>query len=598
MLRQRDIRRQLIEVSQFLAPSALRHLLRSNELGFLGIAALVGTISGVAVTGMGRVAQLLHQNIFGLVKGQWLSSVGDISLFKLLLGPVSGGIIMGLLFLAGSRAQQRRAVDPIEANALYGGRMSLGESLRVAFHNLISNGFGASVGLEAGYTQLSCGIASRVGLALKMRRNDLRTLVGCGAAAAIATAFGAPLTGALYAFELIIGTYSIATLAPVVVAALCGTFASQLLVGSSSLVELADFGKVTNADYFLAILLGIICSGIGILIMHAVVLVERFAAKSQLPGAIQPIIGGLAVGLLALVSPQVLSAGHGAFHLNLATTSTALSLLTLLLLKSVASALSIGLGFRGGLFFASLFLGSLTGKLFAIFVPELLHTATLTPAVYAIIGMSSLSVGIVGGPLTMTFLALELTGDFTITTLVLTAVIASSVTVRKLFGYSFAIWRFHLRGENIRSAHDVGWIRDLTVDKLMRHDVKTIGNDASLAVFRREFPLGSAQRVIVVDDANRYVGIILVPEAHTAAIDELDQSPPLQGLLRYQADVFLPQMNIFEATKVFEQTESEALAVVDAPKTRKVIGLLTESHTLRRYREELDLRLKEISGRS
>lgn len=598
MFSQLDIRRQLIEVSHFLAPSAMRHLLRSNEVGFVGVAAVVGAISGVTVTGMSRVAQLLHQNIFGLTKGQRLSSVGDISWFKLLLGPVSGGIILGLLFLAASRANLRRAVDPIEANALFGGRMSLRESLRVAFHNLISNGFGASVGLEAGYTQLSSGIASRVGLALKLRRNDLRTLVGCGAAAAIATAFGAPLTGAFYAFELIIGNYSISTLAPVVVAALSGTFASQLLVGSSSLVELADFGKVTNADYFLAILLGIICAGIGILIMHSVVLVERFATKSKLPGAVQPIIGGLAVGLLALVSPQVLSAGHGAFHLNLATTSTALALLTLLLLKSAASALSIGLGFRGGLFFASLFLGSLVGKLFAIFAPELLHTATLTPAVYAIIGMSSVAVAIVGGPLTMTFLALELTGDFTITTLVLAAVISSSLTVRKLFGYSFAIWRFHLRGENIRSAHDVGWIRDLTVGKLMRHDVKTIPSDASLSAFRREFPLGSAQRVIMVDEAKRYVGIILVSEAHTAVINEDDRSAPLQSLLRHQADIFLPSMNILEATKVFEQTESEALAVVDGSKTRKVVGLLTESHTLRRYREELDLRLKEISGGS
>jgi len=193
---------------------------------------------------------------------------------------------------------------------------------------------------------------------------------------------------------------------------------------------------------------------------------------------------------------------------------------------------------------------------------------------------------------------LELTGDFTITTLVLAAVIASSVTVRKLFGYSFAIWRFHLRGENIRGAHDVGWVRDLTVEKLMRHDVKTIGSDASLAAFRREFPLGSAQRVIIVDDANRYVGIILVPEAHTAAIEEVDQSAPLQGMLRHQSDFLLPRMNILEATTFFEQTESEALAVVDGPNTRKVLGLLTESHTLRRYSEELDLRLREVSGRS
>ena len=114
-------------------------------------------------------------------------------------------------------------VDPIEANALHGGRLSLNDSLIIAAQNLISNGFGASVGLEAGYTQLASGLASKIGLSLQLRRSDLRILVGCGAAGAIAAAFNAPLTGSFYAFELIIGSYTILSLAPVVVSALAAT---------------------------------------------------------------------------------------------------------------------------------------------------------------------------------------------------------------------------------------------------------------------------------------------------------------------------------------------------------------------------------------
>ena len=106
----------------------------------------------------------------------------------------------------------------------------------------------------------------------------------------------------------------------------------------------------------------------------------------------------------------------------------------------------------------------------------------------AIVGMSSLAVAIIGGPLTMTFLALEMTGNFTITALVLASAITSAVVVRTTFGYSFATWRFHVRGESIRSAHDVGWIRNLTVDKLMRKDVRTVKAEVSLGAAQGEFP--------------------------------------------------------------------------------------------------------------
>jgi chloride channel protein, CIC family len=265
-------------------------------------------------------------------------------------------------------------------------------------------------------------------------------------------------------------------------------------------------------------------------------------------------------------------------------------------MKATASAVSIGTGFRGGLFFASLFLGAIVGKLFALAAPSLFAAATLTPTVYAVVGMSALAVAVIGGPLTMTFLALEVTGDFPITVLVLVAVIASSLTVRKTFGYSFATWRFHLRGESIRSAHDVGWIRTLTVGQLMRRDARTVRDDTMLSAFRRDFPLGSTQRVVVVDDSDRYAGIVIVPEAHAEALDEAQGTTRVRELVRWPNDYLLPQMNAKQAAALFDGTESEALAVVDGRDTRKVIGLLTESHTLRRYSEELDKRRREMAG--
>ena len=130
------------------------------------------------------------------------------------LTPCIGGLLFGLVTAYITR-RRGTEVDPIEANALHGGRMSMRGSLIVAAQTVWSSGIGASVGLEAGYTQLASGIASWLGRAFRLRRSDMRILVGCGAAAAIAGAFGAPLGGAFYGFELIIGSYSTASLAPV-----------------------------------------------------------------------------------------------------------------------------------------------------------------------------------------------------------------------------------------------------------------------------------------------------------------------------------------------------------------------------------------------
>jgi CIC family chloride channel protein len=573
----------------------MRALLRRSEMGMVIAGGIVGVASGLAVTGMSVVSREMHSLIFGISNVERLSSSQIDNKFLLLAAPVCGGMLLGLLMFILARTRKRPMVDPIEANALHGGRLSLTDSVLVAIQNLISNGFGASVGLEAGYTQLASGIASKLGLKLQLRRSDLRVLVGCGAAGAIAAAFNAPLTGAFYAFELIIGTYTIVSLTPVVVSALVSTLVARLLAGSDFVIDVGSFGAVMPADYVPAVLLGAFCAGIGILIMQGVSFIEELARRSSIAPPLRPALGGIVVGLLALVTPQVLSAGHGALHLNLDNEVAIPVLVGLFLLKSFASAISIGSGFRGGLFFASLFMGALLGKLFAYCAPYFAH-ATLTPVIYAVVGMSSLAVAVIGGPLTMTFLALEITGDFPITALVLASVLTSSLVVRSMFGYSFATWRFHLRGESIRSAHDVGWIRNLTVDKLMRADVKTAKAGISLEEFKDRFPIGSAQRVILVEDSGKYAGLVLVPEIYASLTDSDDDSQGLDQFVRYRNDFLQPQMNAKQAAAIFDKTESEALAVVNNLVERTVIGQLSEAHTLRRYSEELDRRRREVSG--
>src|SRR5271156_497626 len=184
--------------------------------------------------------------------------------------------------------------------------------------------------------------------------------------------------------------------------------------------------------------------------------------------------GGLVVGLLAILSPQVMSSGHGALRVAGMLDLSFRAVLLLFVLKIAASIASLGSGFRGGLFFSSLLIGALGGHLLAIALTMFFPTTYFDPNAYAVIGMSALAASVIGGPLTMIFIALETTNDLWLTTLVLIAVIISAQVTREAFGYSFATWRLHLRGETIRSASDIGWMRELTVEKMMRQDIQTV----------------------------------------------------------------------------------------------------------------------------
>jgi chloride channel protein, CIC family len=254
---------------------------------------------------------------------------------------------------------------------------------------------------------------------------------------------------------------------------------------------------------------------------------------------------------------------------------------------------SLGSGFRGGLFFATLLLGALGGRLFAAGFDAIWPGLDLDPNVYAIIGMSALSASVIGGPLTMSFIALESTGNFWLTTAVLVAVMISTMITRELFGYSFATWRLHLRGETIRSAADVGWIRDLTVGRLMRADMATVNAGMSIAEFREKFPLGSRTHVVAIDDEGRYAGLALIAEAHAP---DIEMGKGLTGILHHRDVVLYPFMNIQEAIAVFDGAEAESLAVVEDGNERRAIGILTEAHAMRRYAEESEQRRREAVG--
>jgi chloride channel protein, CIC family len=215
----------------------------------------------------------------------------------------------------------------------------------------------------------------------------------------------------------------------------------------------------------------------------------------------------------------------------------------------------------------------------------------LNPGNAAMVGMAGLAVAVVGGPLTMAMLVLEATGNFSLTGAVLAASLVSSTIVRETFGYSFSTWRLHLRGETIKSARDVGWIKTLTAGRMMRREAATAPATTSVEEFRRRFPLGSTNRVVLTDAAGRYAGIVMPAAAYAEALDE---AAPVAPLATSPHVTLAPEMDIVQVMELLDREQADELAVVD--EGMQVLGTVSDSFVRRRYAQELEKAQRDLFG--
>jgi CIC family chloride channel protein len=455
---------------------------------------------------------------------------------------------------------------------------------------MISNGAGASLGMEAGYSQLGAGVFSAAGQYFHLRREDQRVFVTAGAAAAIAAAFNAPLTGAFYGYELVLGSYLPRALAPVAVASVCGTLVQRALGGMHPLFDVPATMPLDGLSYILFGIAGVAAAGVAITAMLAVTWCERGMRKLPIPEWLRPTVGGVLLSSIAFFFPQVLGSGHGAIQFQFHANWALFPLVMLLAAKLVASAISVGSGFRGGLFSSSLFLGCLFGAVMAQALTWIEPGLALQKDAFLLVGMGSVAAAIVGAPFTMVFLVLEATGDFSVTVGVLVGVIVAATITRLTFGYSFATWRFHVRGLSIRGAHDVGWISELTVGRMMRADPKVVQSNLPLRALRDRYPPGAAKRVFATDPEGHYAGAVDMAVVHDPQLDEALDAGMVADVIEFAGVYLFPGENARAAMSRFDESRAEALPVLAGRNDRRIVGYLTEAYALRRYAQELERR--------
>ncbi|MHA1570316.1 MAG: chloride channel protein, partial [Alphaproteobacteria bacterium] len=431
----------------------LRRFLRNEHFNLSILAAVIGAAAGLGALAFRAVIGQVQSAGFGFSSELVITGVRGLPWWQILAVPTAGGLIVGLLLhylVPGGRAHG--VPNVIEAVSLHGGRMSLRHGLVSAAAAAASIGVGASTGREGPVVHLGATLAAWLSEKLKLGPGFARTLLGCGAAAAVAASFNAPIAGVLFALEVIIGHHALKAFAPIVIASVTGTVIGRIRFGNAPAFVVPENVLLSLWEFPAFVLLGIACAIAAIVFMRSILWAEKLADASPIPPWARPACAGLFVGGIALVLPHVMGVGYEATDAALRAEFTLSLLLVLIVAKIAATAISLGFGFAGGVFSPSLYIGALIGGAFGIIAGTIFPDLYSGTPAYALIGTGAVAGAVLGAPMSTILIIFELTGDYTTTIAVMIATVVASVITHQFFGRSFFHVQLKQRGLDLAEA--------------------------------------------------------------------------------------------------------------------------------------------------
>lgn len=450
-------------------------LAQSDYLGFLLLAVLTGAVTAYGVIAFDYAFRAVQWLFYGFSHENVSAAAGALAWWHLLLAPTVGGLLIGLfVYYAVPGRRACGPVDVLHAVLEDNGRISVRQGLGSVVASAASIGVGASVGLYGPVVHLGASLGSWLARKFRMAHNSALTLLGCGVSAAIAASFNAPIAGVIFAHEVVLGHYALNSFAPITIASVVGTAIMRFHMGDAFTFPVSATEIRFLYEYPLFALVGFLSAIIAIIYMRGMALAEGLAEKIPAPPWVRPMAGGFMVGLIALAFPQVLGLGNDSIKAALDNLFPLWLLLALIAAKILATSLSIGFGFGGGVFGPSLFLGSMLGAAAGTVFNDLALGAVSDPQIYTLVGMGALISCVIGAPITTILIVFEMTSSYSVTTAVMVGVVIANLTSSRFFAPSFFLYQLQQRGVDPNEGREIKILKSQRITDIMSTKIYSV----------------------------------------------------------------------------------------------------------------------------
>jgi CIC family chloride channel protein len=564
--------------------STLRWLLSDEHTVMVLLGIVVGVAGGYGAVGFRYLINFIQSIAYGS-SSELLDVVGSIPWHLRILIPAAGGLIVGpIVYFFAREAKGHGVPEVMYAVAMKHGIIRKRIVFIKAFVSAVCIGTGGSVGREGPIVQIGSAVGSALGQLFNVSGNRIRTMVGCGAAAGIAATFNAPIAGSIFALEIILGEFEIISFSPIIISAVSATAISRHYLGDIPAFILPEYILHSPMEFPLYALMGIFCAAVAVAFTLFLYRTEDFWDAIKFPEYLKAVLGGLIMGSMGLVFPQILGVGYGAIDLALMVKMSWWLMGLLVLLKILATSITIGSGGSGGIFAPSLFIGAMAGGMFGMVAHQFFPEMVLAPGAYAVVGMGAVVAATTHGPLQAILIIFEMTGDYKIILPLMITCIISTLVARKLCRESIYTFKLIRRGIDIRGGKDVNILNAMYVKNVMYRTVETVSESLHLKAFAKKLPQSKTNNFIVVNDKEELTGILTFLDYYDRLFnDKLNDDMVVKDIMTPDVVTVTIEDHLGTALEKITAGDFSILPVVSASNPLKMLGILTRRDILEAY---------------